>query len=197
MRAVIRPGRVSEATPETSNMERLSVWTKAEHSAGQKVAAAWEDFFKGKQGDIIERAEEIEATAKIVEVQDKHEQELLRLDNVVGVAASLKVKGDKPTKKWCLAVLVEKKLPLAEVPKASRIPAEIDGVPTDVVEVGKLEPLVFMRGCARPCPASASATTISRPAPSAAWSATSDAAAARSRRIATAMASARNARATI
>jgi hypothetical protein len=124
-------------------MERLSVWTKAEHSAGQKVAAAWEDFFKGKQGDIIERAEEIEATAKIVEVQDKHEQELLRLDNVVGVAASLKVKGDKPTKKWCLAVLVEKKLPLAEVAKASRIPAEVDGVPTDVVEVGKLEPLVF------------------------------------------------------
>lgn len=124
-------------------MERLSEWTKAEQTAGQKVASAWDDFFKSKQAGVIERSEEIEGTAKVVEVQDKRERELLGLDNVVGVAASLKVKGDKPTKKWALTVLVEKKPALAEVPKASRIAPEIDGVPTDVVEVGKLEPLVF------------------------------------------------------
>jgi hypothetical protein len=124
-------------------MERLSEWTKSQQSAGQAAAGAWEEFFKGKQAGILERAEEIEATAKIMEVQDKHESELLHLDNVVGVAASLKVKGSKPTKKWCLAVYVEKKQPMAEVAKASRVPTEIDSVPTDVVEVGKLEPLVF------------------------------------------------------
>jgi hypothetical protein len=124
-------------------MERLSEWTKAGQAAGQKVTSAWEDFFKGKKADTIERADEIEGTAKVVEVQDKHERELLCLDNVVGVAASFKVKGDKPTRKWSLTVLVEKKPALADVPKASRIPAEINGVPTDVVEVGKLEPLVF------------------------------------------------------
>jgi hypothetical protein len=124
-------------------MERLSEWTKAEHSAGQKVASAWQDFFKGKHADVIERSEEIEGTARIAEVQDKRERELLCLDNVVGVAASLKVKGDKPIRKWALTVLVEKKPALADVPKASRIAPEIDGVPTDVVEVGKLEPLVF------------------------------------------------------
>jgi len=124
-------------------MERLNEWTKAEHSVGQKEAAAWEDFFKGKQSGTIERADEIEGTGKIAEVQDKRENELLALDNVVGVAASFKVKGDKPTRKWSLTVLVEKKVAIADVAKASRIPAEIGGVVTDVVEVGKLEPLVF------------------------------------------------------
>jgi hypothetical protein len=87
--------------------------------------------------------EEIEQTARIMEVQDKHEQELLVLENVVGVAPSLKVTAGKPIKTWSLTVLVDKKVAKTKVAKDETVPAEIDGVPTDVVEVGELVPHVF------------------------------------------------------
>ncbi|MEM7225486.1 MAG: hypothetical protein AAF495_21090 [Pseudomonadota bacterium] len=121
----------------------LSSWSQAERTSGEKSAAAWEGFFHGIRKDSITRGEEIQETARVTEVQDKHEAELLALDNVVGVAPSLKMKGDKPTKSWSMTVLVEKKPALEKVAKASRIPKEIAGVKTDVVQVGKLEALVF------------------------------------------------------
>jgi hypothetical protein len=40
-------------------------------------------------------------------------------------------------------VLVEKKRPKSQVGKSDLVPAEIDGIPTDVVEVGKIEALTF------------------------------------------------------
>ena len=121
----------------------LSKWSQTERAAGEKTATAWEAFFHGLRKDSIERAEEIQETARITEVQDKHEAELLALDNVVGVAPSLKMKGKKPTKTWSMTVLVEKKPPLEKLPKDARVPKEMAGVKTDVVEVGKLEALVF------------------------------------------------------
>lgn len=123
--------------------EEIREWTDAERTAGEKVADAWQKFFQAEREEVIERAEEINETARITEVQDKHEAELLALENVVGVGASLKMKEGKPTKKWSLTVLVEKKEPKAKVPKASLVPGEVRGVPTDVVEAGKFEPLVF------------------------------------------------------
>lgn len=65
------------------------------------------------------------------------------MPNVNGVAASLKMQGGVPTKNWSLTVLVEKKQPKEKVKKGDQIPAEIDGCPTDVVEVGPLQALVF------------------------------------------------------
>jgi hypothetical protein len=61
----------------------------------------------------------------------------------VGVATSLKMTGGQPTSTWSLTVLVDKKLPLDEVPEESRVPGELDGVPTDVLEVGRPEALTF------------------------------------------------------
>ena len=121
----------------------LSNWSQAARAAGAKTAATWETFFYGINKQSIERGEEVHATARIAEVQDKHEAELLALDNVVGVAPSLKMKGETPTKTWSLSVLVEKKPPLEKVAKAARVPKEIAGVKTDVVEVGTLDALVF------------------------------------------------------
>jgi len=121
----------------------LREWSDSEHAAGEKFADVWHTYFGAQREEIIERSEEINETARIAEVQDKHEAELLALENVVGVAASLKMTKGKPTKKWSLTVFVERKLPLAKVARASRIPEDIAGVPTDVVEVGKIEALVF------------------------------------------------------
>lgn len=118
-------------------------WTAAESAAGRKLAAAWQSFFRVTGEAPIERAAEINALAKIAEVQGKHEAELLRLGNAVGVAAMPKVKSGKPTRQWSLTVLVEKKVPESKLAKAAIVPATVAGVPTDVLEVGKLEALVF------------------------------------------------------
>ena len=122
---------------------QLSQWGEDEQAAGAQVAGAWEHFFAEEGAPAEDRAEEVQATAPIVEARRQHEDRLLRLDNVVGVATSLKVTDEHPTSTWSLSVLVEKKLPLDEVAEESRVPGELDGVPTDVVEVGRPEALVF------------------------------------------------------
>jgi hypothetical protein len=124
-------------------IDKLGEWSKAERTAGEKVSSAWQEFFQGGRKDVIERAEEINETARITEVQDKHQAELMALDNVVGVAVSLKMTDGKPTKKWALTVLVEKKEPKTKLPKASLVPVQLEAIPTDVVEVGRIVPLLF------------------------------------------------------
>lgn len=120
--------------------DQLKEFSEAERTVAEETSEGWRSFFEGAK---IDSAEEFNETARITEVQYKHEAELLALENVNGVAASLKMKEGKPTKRWCLTVLVEDKQPASKVSKDSLVPAEIDGVPTDVVEVGKLEPLHF------------------------------------------------------
>lgn len=122
-------------------MNQLKAWTKAEQAASRKATAEWETYF-GDAGEI-DRAKEFEETARITEVQDKRQTELLALENVVGVGASLKMTKGQPTKDWSLTILVEKKLPKSQVPKASLVPEKVDDVLTDVIEVGKLEALTF------------------------------------------------------
>jgi hypothetical protein len=122
---------------------QLREWDDDEQAAGAQAANAWHEFFAAQGPPATERAEDVEATAPIVEAKQKNEDRLLRFDNVVGVATSLKVTGGQPTGTWALTILVEKKLPLDEVPEASRVPGELDGVPTDVLEVGRPEALTF------------------------------------------------------
>ena len=124
-------------------MNKPQEWSANERKAGQRVADAWQDFFQTGGKDAIDRTEEITETAKLAELKDKHEAALLGMENVVGVAVGYKMSGGKPTKKWSLVALVEKKLPKADVPKASLVPAELEGNVTDVVEVGRVEPLLF------------------------------------------------------
>jgi hypothetical protein len=123
--------------------EELRAFDATEQAAGRKLADAWQTFSQAKGAEAIERGEEIEQTARIAEVQYEHEGELLRMQNVVGVAASLKVVKGKPTGKYALTVYVEKKQPLTKLTKDSRVPDELDGVVTDVVEIGRPEALVF------------------------------------------------------
>lgn len=123
--------------------DQLREWDKAEGAAGAKAAAAWESYFKAKPADDIDQIKAFEESARIAEVQDKRENELLAMDNVIGVADGLKMKAGKPTGQASLTVLVEKKRPAGKLAKASIVPAKIDGVPTDVVEVGKIEALTF------------------------------------------------------
>lgn len=60
-----------------------------------------------------------------------------RQENVVGVGIGTKVKDGKVTRTSAIRFYVEKKIPKTAVPKSSRLPAKIDGVPTDVIETGR------------------------------------------------------------
>jgi len=73
------------------------------------------------------------------------------VENIIGIGAGEKLKSGKATTEHAVRVYVAKKLPLEQLHRSERIPTEVDGVPTDVVEIG------VMRAC--------SATDKLRPAP--------------------------------
>jgi hypothetical protein len=58
--------------------------------------------------------------------------------NVVGIGIGPKLKKGKVTRATSVRFYVEKKVPLKAIPKAQRLPAKINGVPTDVIETGRL-----------------------------------------------------------
>jgi hypothetical protein len=86
----------------------------------------------------------------IFEVQSAVQDDLIDRSNVVGVAVGFK--GDKTadTGELAVVVLVERKLPLAALSASDVIPKQIDGVRTDVVEVGYLRAYQSPRGRFRP-----------------------------------------------
>lgn len=93
------------------------------------------------RGEIRFRRSDVEDSAemrRIRAVKEKHEAALLRKKNVVGVGIGLRQVGGQPTDQLALTVLVRHKQPESELARRDRIPAELDGVPIDVQEVGTL-----------------------------------------------------------
>jgi hypothetical protein len=68
---------------------------------------------------------------KIVEAKRKAEESLLKLPGVTGVDIGYKEVGGKPTDQIAIRVLVEEK---KDVPKAQRVPDQIEGFATDVIQ---------------------------------------------------------------
>jgi hypothetical protein len=66
---------------------------------------------------------------------DGAEARLRAIPGVRHVSVGLKERGGKATRQHCIRVYVREKLPLASIPERDRIPAEISGVPTDVLLV--------------------------------------------------------------
>jgi hypothetical protein len=81
------------------------------------------------QGVALERA---------MAVKKAHEAELLAYPNVVGVGVGRRVRGGDQTDEIGLIVLVSVKHPLTLLAEEHRIPNELEGVPVDVQEVGRL-----------------------------------------------------------
>ncbi len=59
-------------------------------------------------------------------------------DNIVGIGIGQKVRDGKVVSTKAIRFYVEHKLPKRAVPKVHMVPSTIDGVPTDVVETGRL-----------------------------------------------------------
>ncbi len=122
--------------------KKLRDFTSGERKAAQTYQRAWTDFFKSGKTEAAGGAG-LEAFAATSAAQAAHESALFGLANVVAVGASFKQKGGKPTSTRSLTVFVEKKLPKSDLAREDIVPAELDGIPTDVVEVGKIEALAF------------------------------------------------------
>ncbi len=65
-------------------------------------------------------------------VLEQHRKKLLAIPGVTGLAIGNKVTGGRDTGKRAVVVFVKQKR--RDVPDRERVPSEIDGTPTDVVE---------------------------------------------------------------
>jgi hypothetical protein len=79
-----------------------------------------------------------QAVARAGAVRQAHQAELMRRANVVGVGIGLRRRQGKSTGEVALVVLVRRKLPRDMLAPEDVVPAEIEGVPVDVQEVGEI-----------------------------------------------------------
>ena len=78
---------------------------------------------------------------QILEAQLRFYEQLLAKANVVGVAVGYKNQQGQRTGELALVAMVEKKKPREELTEDDFIPQELDGMKTDVYEVGRIEAL--------------------------------------------------------
>lgn len=88
--------------------------------------------------------------AQAVEAQSQFQHTLLAKQNVVGVAIGYKESNGVTTDEVAVVVLVEQKKPIAALSAEDAIPRELDGLRTDVVEVGYLRALQTPKDRYRP-----------------------------------------------
>jgi hypothetical protein len=89
---------------------------------------------------------------KIGAVKEKHGVKILAKENVVGVGVGYKETKGVKTDRLALVVLVKKKVSIQELKEKDVIPGEIDGVVTDVIEVGEIVALQATTDRWRPAP---------------------------------------------
>ena len=90
--------------------------------------------------------------AELKRVQIHHQAMLLAMPNVIGVGIGLKSVQGRRGDRLCLAALVRRKLPRAALEAEALVPEELDGVPTDVVEVGDVRAEAVRTSRQRPAP---------------------------------------------
>ena len=71
-------------------------------------------------------------------VKEAYKHELLKIPNVVGVGVGYKIREGRITDEPAIMVYVTRKLPKQALRKEELVPEELDGIKTDVVEVGKI-----------------------------------------------------------
>lgn len=74
-------------------------------------------------------------------VKERYEAELMEKIGVVGCAIGYKHVGGKKTDELCIVCYVMEKKPEGKLRRQDIIPKKIEGIPTDVVESGKIRAL--------------------------------------------------------
>ncbi|MGD2077858.1 MAG: hypothetical protein PVH18_05720 [Chloroflexota bacterium] len=84
--------------------------------------------------------------------KQQHQQELMGKPNVVGVGVGYKIVGGERTEIPCVMVFVERKVAAESLSAEQMIPAQVEGVATDVVESGPIHAQQSNTGKFRPAP---------------------------------------------
>jgi len=74
----------------------------------------------------------------VSQVKERFKETILRKPNVVGVGTGFKVVRGRRTTDLCVVALVRVKVPRAGLAEDALVPSRVEGIPTDVVEVGEL-----------------------------------------------------------
>ena len=134
----------SEREEVTVKNELGPTWSREQRAAGERFRQAWEQFVARSQTTQAAPASPFPggaAAGRIAEIRARHEAELMRYPHVVGVGEGICTRNGKPTGEPCLVVFVERKVPPSELAKDETLPRRIEGIPVDVVEVGRIEAL--------------------------------------------------------
>ena len=75
----------------------------------------------------------------IQRVKERYEAELLLNSNVVGVGIGTKIINGISTQRQCIKIYVRKKIPRNKLHKNELIPRKLNGIETDVEEIGRLK----------------------------------------------------------
>ena len=89
---------------------------------------------------------------KIRTVKENHGAAIMAKENVVGMGVGYKETKGAKTDRLALVVMVKKKVSIEELKERDVIPAEIEGVITDVIEVGEIVALQARTDRWRPAP---------------------------------------------
>ena len=74
---------------------------------------------------------------KVICVARQERSRLLKLPGILGVGAGPKISRGQETSIYALLVYVRQKQPLEQIPRFERIPKQIEGAPTDVIQVNR------------------------------------------------------------
>jgi hypothetical protein len=74
------------------------------------------------------------AASELRGAKERGETQLLALPGITGVDIGYKEVGGEPTDRLTIRVLVAEKKPRGQIPAKQRVPEDIDGHPTDVIE---------------------------------------------------------------
>jgi hypothetical protein len=89
---------------------------------------------------------------EVRQAKELHKGAILAKPNVVGVGTGYKVRGKRTTDELCIVAMVRQKIPKAGLAPEALVPPGIEGVLTDVMQVGDLRALQTPTDRWRPAP---------------------------------------------
>lgn len=87
---------------------------------------------------------------EVRQIKEAHKAEIMAKPNVVGVGVGYKVRNDGRSRELSVVTLVQRKISIDGLDPDALVPRQVNGVPTDVVEVGELHAFQTSRERWRP-----------------------------------------------
>jgi hypothetical protein len=123
----------NQQTPTSSQPESVDSSHSAITQETRRVTG--EDASATTSTDASSQAERMN---EISQVQARYADQLMSKAHVLGVAVGMAQEGGTPTGELALVVLVDSKVPSAQLAEEDVIPQQLDGVRVDVQEVGEI-----------------------------------------------------------